>query len=228
MRRLLFLGSALLVTAVGCRSVAFTGSSAWNAPPTATLSGVVVANATETEFILADLREPTIQGVDLAIPLNTGDWVQTDQLAKVDVFQVYQGETYDYHAVIGPPASGRPAYWRFQNSEPAIQVERGWAFIWGRKVRTFSTMVTAAGEGTTIAIEVVSPTLKRLHLIRGTKATVTCGANSKDMLTQEQYVTIDSSCNISPAPVPIVGDPVVQPIIDRMKQIALAAGWDEN
>lgn len=227
MWRLLFLGSGLLIITGGCRSVAFTGSTALNAPPAATLSGVVVANATETEFILADMREITIQGVDLAIPLNAGDWVETNQIVKVDVFQVYQGETYDYHAVIGSPDSGRPAHWRFTN-QPTIEVDKGWAFVWGRKVRAASNLVHASSDWTTIAIEVVSPTLKRVHLIRGAKATVTCGANSKDILTSEQYVTIDSSCNISPAPIPIVGDPVVQPLIDRMKEIALAARWDEH
>lgn len=223
-----FLGFGLLMCSAGCRSVGFTGMSSMSAPPKATLAGIVVSNAAETEYIFADLREPVIQGVALTVPLTSGEWVRSSQIVKVDVFQVYEGETYDYHAIIGPSNPGDVVYWRFTNSEPTIQVDRGWAFLWGRKVRAATNWVHASSDWTTIAVEVVSPTQQRFHLIRGAKGTVTCGGNTVHIPGQEKYVTIGSSCAISPMPNPIVGDPIVQPIIDRMKAAALAAGWDES
>ncbi len=197
----------------------------FNSGPSLRLTGAVVedtSTATPT-YHFVDLEEPDGERGGTDVPLEIRSWYTTNQNLKVAVKESVGGKFYNYEAVVGPQSKTETTTFRLVSADKGIEIASGWVIAWGTLARAATEWVTAASEGSTIALERVSGTTERVYFLQGLRATVTCGSASPVYITSPgYYVQLDytygtTACTVT-GPTPIAGS-AVEPTVNRLSMI---------
>jgi len=149
----------------------------------------------------------------------------------------------DYTMLLGPDlavtGSTATAWLTSKSSPPAVRLEKGWTFLWGRKPHAQTSWVTASADGTTIVTQIASAALERVFYLKhtpwdaGERVLVTCGAATPMEKTvvlenEDDYVEWNPTCDAVMGTLnnPELADDI-RDFIECVKMIAEAAGWHE-
>lgn len=222
-------GALILGMASACSTNGHNGGLV--SSPSLRLTGAVVedtSTATPT-YHFVDLEEPDGERGGTDAPLDTESWYSTKQYLKVSAKQKVRGRLYNYEAVVGPRSASETSTFRLVGADRGIEISSGWVFAWGVLATVATDWVTAASEGSTIALERVSGTKDRVYFLQGLSATVKCGSGAPVYIpTPGYYVELEygyGSTTCTPTTPALIAGSAVEPTVNRLSEIARAAGW---
>ena len=218
----------LILGASGCKSL----RSADHGPLHFSVTGVVSEARTPGDYAFADFAKTRISRTPIVKTTKAFRKIETEQIVKLDVTQKLE-QLHDYQILLGPAfGSGGTAKGWLKNSEPTFYVERGWAFLSGRRVAVKSRWISGTTRGTTIVLQIVNYDLHRVFLLKENAALayvdVTCGnGTSHRISTPGQYFDIDGACNFN-GPKNIDDTAAVKTFINKVKKVAEVSGWQPS
>ena len=226
-----------------------TGPSSTVGPLTYKMTGIVAESVPPGTFAFAAFPrtkvapDPANPPVDLVKPLLSPNVLQTEQAAKLDIRkQVSVSKTYDYSVVFSPPAlpAGLTAIASLSGAvDPVFNLQTvGWVWAWRYWPFVGNPWVSAAAQGSTLAIYVRNPDEAWVFYIDGAapQLPVVCRLDTGfpvQNLTLGQFVIIKdlgTTCSLVGGPklVDPAGDAdQIQASVLRaeMEKVARAAGW---